>query len=213
MSRPRPSLLASSRSASGAGRPSSSAILVLCRSPCSFAILSRARLRSSTLTRGSPSRPKVRPSVCSSTSARTSSSDMPRASATRATWNSAAARRDVRVEAAAGCGDQVDRNARAAGLGAQRRRPLAHRLDQLPAGRREVGAARVVRRVAVARVGRARVEILRPRERLADQRGADDLAVPHDQAAVRLFRKDRLRDAGDRQRIERCRSAPSSAPS
>jgi hypothetical protein len=46
------------------------------------------------------------------------------------------------------------------------------------------------------------VEIRRPDERLADLGGADELALPDDQAAVRLFRKDGLRDAGDRQQVD-----------
>ena len=46
---------------------------------------SSARFSSSTLTRGSPRKPSVRPSVCASTSRRTSASAMPRSRATRGT--------------------------------------------------------------------------------------------------------------------------------
>src|SRR4051812_34339989 len=54
------------------------------------AAASSARLSARTLTRGSPRRPIRRPSVCAPTSARTRSSAMARAFATRADWNSAA---------------------------------------------------------------------------------------------------------------------------
>ena len=47
---------------------------------------SSARLRLSTFTRGSPNRPKVRPSILLSTSSRTRASGRPRALATRGTW-------------------------------------------------------------------------------------------------------------------------------
>ncbi|MCY1420907.1 hypothetical protein D9M71_365440 [compost metagenome] len=47
---------------------------------------SSVRFSSSTLTRGSPRKPSQRPSVCRSTSVRTSSGDRPRALATRASW-------------------------------------------------------------------------------------------------------------------------------
>src|SRR5262245_7504306 len=47
---------------------------------------SRARLRLSTLTLGSPRRPSVRPSTWLSTNARTCASGRPRAFATRGTW-------------------------------------------------------------------------------------------------------------------------------
>ena len=40
------------------------------------------------------------------------------------------------------------------------------------------------------------------RERLADEFGAHGLAVALDQAAVGLVRKDRLRHAGDQQRVQ-----------
>ena len=45
-----------------------------------------ARLSASTFTRGSPRRPRMRPSICSATSWRTRSSGMLRALATRGTW-------------------------------------------------------------------------------------------------------------------------------
>src|SRR5262249_10627234 len=54
-------------------------------------VLSRARLSASTLTRGSPSKPRKRDSVWSPTSWRTRSSGRLRALATRGTWNNAAA--------------------------------------------------------------------------------------------------------------------------
>ena len=73
---------------------------------------SSARLSLSTLTRGSPRRPKVRPSTWPSTRARTRSSGRPRALATRGTWNRGGRRRDVRIEAAAGGGHQIDRDRR-----------------------------------------------------------------------------------------------------
>src|SRR5271157_5771821 len=52
---------------------------------------SSARLSSSTLTRGSPRKPSVRPSACALTSRRTDTSANARALATRGTWKSAAA--------------------------------------------------------------------------------------------------------------------------
>src|SRR5262249_10640478 len=52
---------------------------------------SSAKLSANTFTRGSPRRPSVRLSICSSTSWRTRSSGMLRAFATRGTWKSAAA--------------------------------------------------------------------------------------------------------------------------
>src|SRR5262245_44847331 len=52
--------------------------------------LSRARFSSRTLTRGSPNRPRVRPSVCAATRSRSAFSGMLRAFATRGTWKSAA---------------------------------------------------------------------------------------------------------------------------
>ena len=58
--------------------------LRLARAACSTAMLS-----SSTLTRGSPSVPNVRPSVCSATSRSTVASSRPLACATRATWSAA----------------------------------------------------------------------------------------------------------------------------
>ena len=45
-------------------------------------------------------------------------------------------------------------------------------------------------------------EVLRVVERLPDERRADDLAVLHDQAAVRLRREDDLGDRGHDQRID-----------
>src|SRR5664279_4219343 len=56
-----------------------------------FPASSSARLSSRTFTRGSPSRPRARPSVRSPTSWRKLSSGMLRAFATRGTWNKAAA--------------------------------------------------------------------------------------------------------------------------
>ena len=47
---------------------------------------SRARFSASTFTRGSPKRPRVRPSICSATSWRTAFSGMLRAFAMRGTW-------------------------------------------------------------------------------------------------------------------------------
>src|SRR5262249_788332 len=52
---------------------------------------SSAKLSANTFTRGSPRRPRMRPSTCWSTSWRTRSSGMLRAFATRGTWKSAAA--------------------------------------------------------------------------------------------------------------------------
>lgn len=56
--------------------------------PCApaGAALSRARLSSSALTRGSPRKPSVRPSTWRATSARTAGSLIPRARAMRPTW-------------------------------------------------------------------------------------------------------------------------------
>src|SRR4029077_13007221 len=49
---------------------------------------------------------------------------------------------------------------------------------------------------------RASVKVLVAREQLADQLGADDLAVALDQAPLRLAGKDHLGNAGHRQRID-----------
>src|SRR5690348_14128932 len=49
------------------------------------------------------------------------------------------------------------------------------------------------------------MEVLRVLEVLADQLGADHLAVLLEQAAVGLMRKDELRDAGDGERIDKAR--------
>ena len=50
------------------------------------------------------------------------------------------------------------------------------------------------------------MEILVVLELLPDQRGADHLAVPLDQAAFRLLRKDHARNAVMRQRIGEARN-------
>src|SRR5215467_15750762 len=50
--------------------------------------------------------------------------------------------------------------------------------------------------------GGPRMEVFRVLEVLADQLGADHLAVLRDQAAVRLMRKQELGDGGDPQRID-----------
>ena len=63
----------------------------------------------------------------------------------------------------------------------------------------EVRAGRGAGVVGEGRGGRGPApEVLRVAERLADQRRADRLAVPHDQAAVGLVREDDLGDAGHR---------------
>ena len=94
----------------------------------SLTILSRARLRSSTLTRGSPSRPNVRPSVCSSTERAHAILRQAACLGHTGDLEQGGLRRDVRVEPAAGCGDQIDRapRHRFPAQGAQRCRPLAH---------------------------------------------------------------------------------------
>ena len=62
------------------------------------------------LTPGSPSRPRKRPSVASSTSRLTRASGSLRTAATRRAWMAALASRDVRVDARAGGRDGVDRD-------------------------------------------------------------------------------------------------------
>ena len=73
-----------------------------------------------------------------------------------------------------------------------------HAVDQLLIGRavvRSAGSGRIVAVVAGRRG--ARMEVFGLGEILADQRGADDLPVLRDQAAVGLVRKENLADAGD----------------
>ena len=70
---------------------------------------SRARLRSSTLTRGSPKKPNWRPVVRAS-SARTAAGSACRARATRATCRYGVRRRDVRIESGRGRRHHVRRD-------------------------------------------------------------------------------------------------------
>ncbi len=157
----------------------------------------------------------MRPSVCSSTSWRTRSSGMLRALATRGTWNSAASGEMCGIEAAARGRHQIDRDRgrRDSPAFSLSTSPL-HAIDQRLVGRAEIRAAGiggVVGRVARSwsdPSGRARSvadgrpwKYLSLGEDLADQRGADDLAVLLDQAALRLVGEDHAGDAGHRQRI------------
>ena len=75
------------------------------------------------------------------------------------------------------------------------------RREEVRVRRAEVRAARRGAVVAVTGRRRPRVEVLRRREVLADQRRADDDAVALDQRAVRLVVEHDLTDAGDEQRV------------
>ena len=160
-------------------------------------------LRSSTLTRGSPTIPSKRPSVKRSTNAATSASVNAARFGDAGDLRLGEFRRDVRVEARAGSGCAIggDRRGDAGCL-----QPLDIRLHALGQRRRcraEIGAGRsggIVGRVRGDR--RSRPEIAVGDEILPDQRRADDHVAVADQAAIGLRRKSNLGDAGDGQRID-----------
>ena len=159
---------------------------------------SSARLSSSTLTRGSPRRPKVRPS----TLRLDHRPDALRRDAARAGdarhLPERAGRREVRVEPARRGGDQLGRHRPGAvgvrlRAGAPRRPAIRSRSFCEVGPRFEPDDARGVVAVA-ARRRRPRPEVARRGEGLADQLGADHLsAVVGDQAAVGLVREEHLR--------------------
>ena len=142
---------------------------------------SSARLSASTLTRGSPRNPSERSSVCSSTSASTRARSRPRTRATRGAWRRALAGGDVGVEARARGRHGIHRDGRVPREAVQ----FAVRGDALlrsrRAGRGWSGRGSTPELdCAVVPVAGGRgtgLEPLRARERLAEQRRADDDAV------------------------------------
>src|SRR3984893_17686448 len=122
-------------------------------------------------------------------------------------------RRDVRIEAGGRGGDQVLRHRRVRIFLFQGVDVALYAVDQRLVRRPEIRAARiggvVRRRHGLGRIvgiggGRRRrpaVKIFVAGERLTDQRGADNLAVLLDQAALRLPGKNDLGNAGYRQRV------------
>ena len=163
---------------------------------------SSARLSSSTLTRGSPSRPKVRPCDLAVDQRRGRAPP-----AGRAPWRPAAPGKSAASGEMSGSRPLPEVVTRSTGTAADGFSCLElvdvalDAIGQRLAGRAEIGAAGVrgvVGRVdglgrilRVRRVGRRRpaMEILVVGEHLADQRRADDLAVLLDQAALRLARE------------------------
>src|SRR5215813_11731395 len=103
----------------------------------------------------------------------------------------------MRVEAGTGCGEQVGWDIAADTRFAQAGRLAVNALHQRARRGAEVGAGGCARIVAIAGGGRARPEISWLRESLANEGGADDMAVARNEAPVGLRRKDGLADAGD----------------
>ena len=133
-------------------------------------------------------------------------------SATRSDLEQRGRRRDVRVEAAAGCGDQVDRHA-------ARRRPRRSALSPAHAPPRPApgwsarGWSRSSCRPRSRRPRRTGAGGSTPGRRTPGRSARSRSTSPS--PTIRLpfacVRKDRLRDAGDRRADRRCRSAASSA--
>jgi hypothetical protein len=163
--------------------------------------LSRSRLRSRTLTRGSPRKPSWRLVMWSSMSWWMRSSEMPRALATRGIWKKAASgvmsgsRPEPEVVTRSmgtglpgfSCGELVD--------------GALDAVDERLVGLGQVGAAGGSGVVAVAGGRGARMEVLVGSEALRQQLRADDLAVLEDEASGGLVREDGAGDARDQQRI------------
>ena len=169
-------------------------------------LASSARFNSSTFTRGSPSKPKVRPSVAAATSARTASSGIPRVRATRAIWYSAAAGEM--------CGSRplAEAVTRSTGIGRcvfrvgrlQRGDSIAHGGLEVRVCRRLIRARRYGAIVRLRRRCRwSRPEILWAAERLSEQPRADDLAVVLDEAAAGLIGKEYIAEERDDAGVQR----------
>ncbi len=156
-----------------------------------------ARLRRSTLTAGSPRRPRVLPSVWATTRPRSLSAEMLRAFATRGIWNSAPSGlmsgSRPEAEVVTRSGGTATPGFSAFSLSAS---VLTRSISALLVGPRfeRAGVLRVVGRrhglAGVLRVGAARrrgaaVEVAVGREALADEARADDQTVRLDQAALR----------------------------
>ena len=157
-----------------------------------------------TLTRGSPRRPNVCGSVNCATSAVTRSCDTPpRLSDTR---NLEGGRlwADVRVEPASRRRHQIGWNGNAVLL-FQGSDVRCHPVSQRLVGWTEVRAAEGCAVVPLTGGRRPGMEIPVAGERLADQRRADNRAVPDDQAAIGLGRHRKLRNSGDGQGIKNAR--------
>ena len=166
-------------------------------------------LSRSTLTRGSPRKPNCRPSVCSSTSARTAAGSAPRSRATRATCRCGVGGRDVRVQSRRGRGHHVRRDL--ALLGAVLLHHLVHRLRDQRVGELQVGGALVGAAPTRSRRTRRRpptgagMEVVGRGERLTDELAADRLPVDADERAVGLAREEQLGDGRDHAGIEQTR--------
>ena len=144
-----------------------------------------------------------RPSVCSLTRARTSVLGQSARLGDARHLKQGSYRRDVRVEAAAGGGDQVGRHRGTWVLGSSLSTSARTAVDERATGRAKVRAAGGAGIVAVFAGGRRpAVEVTVAGEVLADQLRADHMAVPFDQAAVGLVREGHLGDARDHERIE-----------
>ncbi len=169
-----------------------------------------ARLSSRTFTRSSPRNPRVGPSVCSSISDRTCSSDRPRTSAIRGAWSSAAA---TEMCGSRPLAEAVSRSAGMSAIGQTRvvgAFELEDRVGALGDQIREVLRVRAEvrtrgrRRVVVDRGGAA-VEPLLALPQLSDRGAPDELAVHADEGSVGLARHRELRDPGDDERVREAR--------
>ena len=147
---------------------------------CSGKRRSSARLIARTFTRGSPRKPRSRLSVCRAIRSRTCFTVIPRALAMRAAWASAEAGLMCGSRPLRGCCHQVGRNRPGVVwvVLAEGSYGILHPVGQLLVCRAEIrcaGSGRIV--PVIAGRGRPGLEVLGLLEVLADQLGADDLAV------------------------------------
>ncbi len=167
--------------------------------------VSRAMLRSSTLTRGSPKKPNCLPSTCCGQDfAHPGLGHAARPGDPR-NLELGIRRRDVRVEPRRRCGDHVGRDlplhcpVLCHHLG---HRPGHERIGELAVGGPLVGGARRAGVVPGAGSGGTRMEVPSLGERLADECAADHLPVHRHQRTVRLPREEELRQPGHHPGVE-----------